>query len=71
MFNVLFNHINIEDIVVADLFCGTGGIGIDFLSRGAVICYFFDSDISTVKKNIELLSLNEKHKLLKTDVLKF
>ncbi len=71
LFNVLFNHINIEDIVVADLFCGTGGIGIEFLSRGAGFCYFVDSDISTVKKNIELLSLNEKHKLLKTDVLKF
>jgi 16S rRNA (guanine(966)-N(2))-methyltransferase RsmD len=71
LFNVLFNYIEIEDVVVADLFCGTGGIGIEFLSRGAGFCYFVDSDISTVKKNIELLSLCERFKLHRADVLKF
>lgn len=71
LFNILFNYIDIEGIVVADLFCGTGGIGIEFLSRGAGFCYFVDSDISTVKKNIELLNLNEKFRLLRADVLKF
>ena len=67
LFNVLFNHINIEDIVVADLFCGTGGIGIEFLSRGAGFCYFVDSDIfffGQFKDIIERLEQRGSHSSL-------
>lgn len=71
LFNILFNYLEIEDIIIADLFCGTGAIGLEFLSRGAGFCHFVDYDVSTVKKNIELLGLNGNHKMHKNDVLKF
>ena len=34
---------------VLDLYAGSGGIGIEFLSRGAGICYFIDNDINSIK----------------------
>lgn len=71
LFNILFNYFDINDIITADLFCGTGSIGIEFISRGAGFCYFVDKDISTVKNNIELLNLDNKYKLYKTDALMF
>jgi len=35
LFNLLNNRIDYEDIDVLDLFAGTGGIGLEFVSRGA------------------------------------
>jgi 16S rRNA (guanine(966)-N(2))-methyltransferase RsmD len=35
LFNLLNNRIDFEDIDVLDLFAGTGGIGVEFVSRGA------------------------------------
>jgi len=43
--------------VVVDLFSGTGGLGLEALSRGAKICYFCDSSpesIRLTKSNIQL-----------------
>lgn len=35
LFNLLNNRMDFEDIEMLDLFAGTGGIGIEFVSRGA------------------------------------
>ncbi len=35
LFNLLNNRIDFEDIDMLDLFAGTGGIGLEFVSRGA------------------------------------
>mgnify|MGYP002520855472 FL=1 len=35
LFNLLSNRIDFEDCEMLDLFAGTGGIGIEFVSRGA------------------------------------
>ena len=35
LFNLLNNRIDFEDIDMLDLFAGTGGIGMEFISRGA------------------------------------
>ena len=45
-----------EGCVFCDLFAGTGGVGIEALSRGAKFCYFGDhaqESISLLKKNVE------------------
>jgi 16S rRNA (guanine(966)-N(2))-methyltransferase RsmD len=35
LFNLLTNRMDFEDVDMLDLFAGTGGIGIEFISRGA------------------------------------
>ena len=42
LFNILENKIDLDDIVVLDLFAGSGGIGYEFISRGASKVYFVE-----------------------------
>lgn len=46
----------LKDSVVLDLFAGTGGLGIEALSNGALKCYFVDKEkdaINVIKKNTQ------------------
>ena len=48
----------IPDAVVYDCYAGTGSMGLESLSRGARLAYFFEADRSAgmlLKKNIEAL----------------
>ena len=59
-----------EESVVLDLFSGSGGIGIEFLARGANYCYFVDlshKSLSYVKKNLELCKFKEMAKVVISD----
>jgi 16S rRNA (guanine(966)-N(2))-methyltransferase RsmD len=49
LFNILFSKGMLEDVVVADLFCGTGSMGLEALSRGAKFCTFIDGGRDVVK----------------------
>lgn len=56
---------------VADLFAGTGGLGIEALSRGAVNCIFVDKDeraVQIIKKNIEKTCLKDRSKVVRANV---
>src|ERR1700691_5387058 len=49
------------DLTVADLYCGSGAMGIEALSRGAAKVYFVDSDpacLAAARVNLEPLQLN-------------
>ena len=49
------------DLVVVDLYCGSGAMGIEAMSRGASKVYFVDSDaacLAAVKVNLEPLQLD-------------
>ena len=49
------------DLVVADLYCGSGAMGIEAMSRGAAKVYFVDSDpacLAAVKLNLEPLNFD-------------
>lgn len=68
----IFNKLalEIEDAKVLDLFCGTGALGIEAISRGAKEVVFADKDIRSIgltKKNIESLKIKEKRRVLKGD----
>jgi 16S rRNA (guanine(966)-N(2))-methyltransferase RsmD len=68
IFNIL-GYID-EKSVVLDLFAGSGGIGIEFLARGAKFCYFVDSSsksLSYVKKNLELCKFEKRSKIIISD----
>ena len=54
IFNVVIHGLpswrgNIEGSIVLDLFCGTGALGIEALSRGAAHVTFIDRDESTME----------------------
>lgn len=71
LFNVLNNIVDFEEITVLDLFCGTGSLGLECISRGAVKCYFTDTDVKLVQKNIDLLDLKDQCEVYRTEVLTF
>lgn len=53
IFNILYN---IAGLDVADVFAGTGSIGLEALSRGAATAVFVDNDreaLSLIRENIE------------------
>lgn len=62
----------IKDKDVLDLFCGTGALGIEALSRGAKSCIFVDKDFRSVqmtKENLKNLKIDAK--VVKCDAEKF
>ncbi len=68
VFSSLYPYLN--DAVVLDLFCGSGGLGIEALSRGAKHCDFVDvsrASVTTTKKNLELTRLLEKADVILSD----
>lgn len=75
LFNSLNNIITFENIRVLDLFAGTGAIGIEALSRGALLSVFIESgfkQIQTIKSNLEILKINSSQaKIIKRKVLDF
>jgi len=50
---------------VADLYCGTGALGIEALSRGAASAVFIDSDTRPVMGNVHNLGLIEESELVR------
>lgn len=71
----LFNIINydIMDCNFLDLFSGSGGIGIEALSRGAKRCTFVENNMEAVKcikENLSLTKLEEDSDVINTDVFK-
>jgi 16S rRNA (guanine966-N2)-methyltransferase len=56
VFNILYTKGYLENRIVADLFCGTGSMGLEALSRGAKWATFVDKErrvIEILKRNIE------------------
>jgi 16S rRNA (guanine(966)-N(2))-methyltransferase RsmD len=71
IFNILGNRINFNKKICMDLFCGTGSLGIECLSRGAGKCYFIDFNISIIKQNIEKFNITGVSVIKKADALRF
>lgn len=70
----LFNMIQgyIPDGIFVDLYSGSGGIGIEALSRGAKHAYFVDNDAACNKciiENLQFTKLEDRSTVFKQDVL--
>ena len=66
MFNLIYDYTD-EDTVVYDLFSGTGGLGIEALSRGAAKVFFCDKSresYNITKQNINDCRLKDRSKLV-------
>jgi len=71
LFNVL--RPKIDGARVLDLFCGTGSLGLEALSRGAACCTFCEHHgpaLAILQKNIASLGLKESVRILRLDLLK-
>lgn len=70
IFNALGSAGLIEGALVADLFAGTGAVGIEALSRGAAHCTFVERDrtaLRALEENIESLDLSARTRILRSD----
>lgn len=69
LFNMLQPYLN--EALFLDLFSGSGGIGIEALSRGARHAYFVESEkkaLSCILENLQFTRLGDRATVLKTDV---
>lgn len=62
LFSMLTSRLgSFEGLIVADVFAGSGALGLEAMSRGAVSCIFIDQDreaVKAIKANIEMLGAN-------------
>lgn len=56
---------------VLDLYCGTGALAIEALSRGAASAVLIDRDTRPALGNVQRLGLDEKVELVRTDVTRW
>jgi len=74
IFNALFSLNAIEGAQVLDLFAGSGGLGLEALSRGAAHCTFIDSSrpaIRAINDNIEACGFTDVSTVIAGDVLRW
>lgn len=73
----LFNKLQfqLEGAVVADLFCGTGNLGIEALSRDAKFCTFVEKNpksLTITRQNFEKLKVpSSSYKVVNMEVIAF
>ncbi len=76
LFNILSHNdwgAVIEGAAVLDAFAGTGALGIEALSRGAALCFFFEKarkPLKILKENISSLKLEERATIRPIDATK-
>ncbi|HVM08184.1 MAG TPA: RsmD family RNA methyltransferase [Acidimicrobiales bacterium] len=71
IFNTLQSIVEWEGLDAADLFAGTGALGIEALSRGAASCLFVDSDrraADAVRTNLASTGLADRGSVIVRDV---
>lgn len=70
LFNILQNEV--PGAVFIDLYCGSGGIGIEALSRGARKCYFAENSqeaYNCLLENLHTTHLEPKARVFKQDAV--
>lgn len=73
VFNSLLQYGLPEGAQVLDLFCGTGVLGLEALSRGAEYCTFIDKSPDSLRccrQNIEALTLGAQCRVIQKDATK-
>src|SRR4051794_40147477 len=58
----------VADAAILDLYCGTGALAIEALSRGAAGAVLVDRDTRAALGNVERLGLGERADLVRSDV---
>jgi 16S rRNA (guanine966-N2)-methyltransferase len=69
LFNILST--DIEEALVLDLFAGTGGVGIEALSRGAARAVFVEGNrvaVNVIQENLRTTGLVHRAQIVRSDV---
>lgn len=72
LFNSLTSMGVLDGAVVADLYAGSGALGIEAISRGADRCVFVERDraaLAALRQNISSLGLDDRCKVTSSDVM--
>ncbi|MFK7918156.1 MAG: 16S rRNA (guanine(966)-N(2))-methyltransferase RsmD [Ilumatobacter sp.] len=72
VFNALGSAGLLDGAVVADLFAGTGAVGIEAISRGAAHCTFVERDRSALRaleENLDTLDLADRSRVIRSDAV--
>ena len=72
IFNSLGSSGVLDGALVADLFAGTGAVGIEALSRGAERCVFVERDrtvLRVLEENLDALGLRDRSKVITSDAM--
>jgi 16S rRNA (guanine966-N2)-methyltransferase len=62
---------SVEGARVLDLFCGSGALGIEALSRGAAQAVLVDTHPAPTRRNVEDLDLGERARVVRSDAIRF
>jgi len=63
LFNILYSTMDFEGKVFADLFAGSGAVGIEALSRGFARTLFFEKEkkaLAVIEKNLQSLRISKE-----------
>src|SRR4051812_7843359 len=62
---------NVGGAVVLDLYCGTGALGIEALSRGAARATLVDTHTALAHRNLAELDLEKRCEVVRSDALRY
>ena len=74
LFNSLEARTTLANKTVLDLFAGSGAVGLEFLSRGAIACTFVEKDpgvINHLKNLVKAWNIQNCVRIIQADVLLF
>lgn len=72
VFNALGSAGVVDGALVADLFAGTGAVGIEAISRGAAHCTFVERDrhaLRALEENVATLDLADRSRIMRSDAV--
>jgi 16S rRNA (guanine966-N2)-methyltransferase len=73
LFSIIQSRCDLKGILVLDVCAGTGGLGIEALSRGAASCCFIENDrnaLTCLRQNLSAAHCSGQAQLLEMDVSK-
>ncbi len=62
---------DVSDLLVLDLYCGTGALAIEAISRGADSAVLVDRDPALARRNIEALGLEQRCEVVTGDAIDY
>lgn len=74
IFNYLVHSIDLDGMKVADVYAGSGSLGLEALSRGAAEVHFIEKDFHVsrmLQENISSLGADEECKIYRMDAVRF